>query len=116
MRLCNPVFSVIDLWVKYLLSVSCNVEPLRITHLPSGCGEYVLISLIVTPFHNLSGMRFVLLLGGIRKQAHVLVRVKVEEGTGLAPRLVDDKVVERVVVGNNEILLHVHQIVDADSA
>lgn len=76
----------------------------------------MLISLIITPFNNLSSVRLVLLLSGVRKQAYIFVRVEIEEWTGLAARLVDNEVVKCVVVGNNEVLLHIHQIVDTDSA
>lgn len=47
---------------------------------------------------NFSSVTFVLLPRRIRDQAHVVVDVKVEEWARLAARLVDDKVVERIVL------------------
>ena len=56
-------------------------------------------------------MRLVLLDGGVVDEADVVVDVEGEEGAALAARLDHDEVVEGVGLRDDEVLLHVHQLV-----
>ena len=56
-------------------------------------------------------MRLVLLDGGVVDEADVVVDVEGEEGSALAARLDHDEVVEGVGLRDDEVLLHVHQLV-----
>lgn len=38
------------------------------------------------------------------------MHVEVEQGPALAARFIDDELVEGVLIGNDQVLLHVHQI------
>ena len=59
-------------------------------------------------------MRLVLLHGGVVDQSDVIVHVKCEEGAALSAGLDDDEVVEGVGLRDDEVLLHVHQLVGGD--
>lgn len=87
---------------------------LRIVGLPSAGREDVLVTFVPAAQTHLARMRLVLLHFSIIGQSDVIVHVKHEEGPGLSPGLGDDEVIERVVVGNDEVLLDVHQLVHAD--
>lgn len=54
-------------------------------------------------------MRLILLHGGVVLHADVLVHVKVEQRPGLAARLLGYEVIERGVLGNDQILLDIHE-------
>lgn len=54
-------------------------------------------------------MRLVLLDAGVVLRSDVLMDIKVEERPALATRLGRDEVVEAEVVGDYEVLFHVHQ-------
>lgn len=56
------------------------------------------IAVVPCPLDDFPGVTLVLLLRRVRQHAHVVVDVKVEQWARLAARLVDDKVVERVVL------------------
>ena len=56
-------------------------------------------------------MRLVLLDGGVVDEADVVVDVEGEEGAALAARLDHDEVVEGVGLRDDQVLLHVHQLV-----
>jgi hypothetical protein len=58
----------------------------------------VFIPLVVASLYNLARMRLVLFPRRVRKETHVVVHIKIEQGSRLSPRLVDDKVVERVML------------------
>ena len=58
-------------------------------------------------------MRFVLLDFRVVYDADIVVHVKVEQRSALAPRFGHDEVIERVVVRDDQILFHVHQVVGA---
>ena len=86
----------------------------RIVGLPSAGREDVLVTLVPAAQTHLACMRLVLLHFSVVGQSDVVVHVEHEEGPGLAPGLGDDEVIEGVVVGNDEVLLDVHQLVHAD--
>ena len=87
---------------------------LWIVGLPSAGREDVLVTFVPAAQTHLARMRLVLLHFSIIGQSDVIVHVKHEEGPRLSPGLGDDEVIERVVVGNDEVLLDVHQLVHAD--
>lgn len=60
------------------------------------------VALIPAAFYDLAGVRFVLLQSRIGEQPHVVVNVKVEQWPRLATRLVDYKVIKRVMLMNGE--------------
>lgn len=68
-------------------------------------GKDVFITIIPAPLDDLAGMRFVFLHCCIGQHPHVVMNVKVEERARLASRLIDDKVVEAVVMRDDEVLL-----------
>ena len=59
-------------------------------------------------------VRLVLLDGGVVDQPHIVVHVEGEEGAALAAGLDDDEVVEGVGLRDDQVLLHVHQLVGGD--
>mmetsp|Transcript_45250 Transcript_45250/g.117186 ORF Transcript_45250/g.117186 Transcript_45250/m.117186 type:complete len:361 (+) Transcript_45250:71-1153(+) len=83
-------------------------------HLPSARREDVFVPLIPFPVHDLPRVALVFLDPHIVGDPHVVVHVEVEERTRLASRLVLDKAVEGRVVREDEIFLHVHQVVGRD--
>ena len=65
--------------------------------------------------HHLASVALVLLDGGVADHPHVLVGVKTKQRARLAPGPRHYEVVERVCLGNNQILLNVHQLVGRHS-
>ena len=59
-------------------------------------------------------MRLVLLHGGVVDQSDVVMHVKGEEWAALSTGLDDDEVIEGVGLRDDEVLLHVHQLVGGD--
>jgi hypothetical protein len=70
------------------------------TNLPSGRWEDMLVALIPATFYDFPSMGLVFLFCSVSEQPHVIVNVKVEQGTRLAARLVNYKVVKCVVLTN----------------
>lgn len=68
------------------------------TYLPARCREYMFVSLIVASFDNLAGMRFILFLRCVCKQAHVVVNIKIEQRTRLSARFIDYEIVECIML------------------
>ena len=84
-----------------------------IVRLPAAGGEDVLVSLVPTAQTDLTRVRFVLLDCRVVYDPDVIVHVEVEERPALAARLRHDEVVERVMVRDDEVLFHVHQVIGA---
>ena len=72
------------------------------TNLPSGRWEDVLVALIPATFYDLPCMGLVFLFCSVSEQPHVVVNVKVEQWPRLAASLVNYKIVERVVLTNED--------------
>jgi hypothetical protein len=72
------------------------------TNLPSGSWEDVLVALIPATFYDLPCMGLVFLFSSVSEQPHVVVNVKVEQRPRLAASLVNYKIVERVVLTNED--------------
>lgn len=67
-----------------------------------GCGwlaAHMFVAVVPRPLDDLAGVALVLFLCGVGEHADVVVHVKTEQRARLAARLVDDKVVERIVLG-----------------
>ena len=62
----------------------------------------------------LTCVRLVLFHGGIVDQPYVVVNVEGEERAALAARLYHDEVVKSVGLGDDQVLLDVHQLVGGD--
>lgn len=75
----------------------------------------MLVALVVRALHDLARVGLILLDTGIVGQADVVVHIKAEQRAGLSAGLVDNEVVEGVVVGDDQILLDVHHVIDADA-
>ena len=86
---------------------------LGVVRLPATRGEDVLVSLVPTAQADLTRVRFVLLNFRVVYDADIVVHVKVEQRSALAPRFGHDEVVERVMVRDDQVLFHVHQVVGA---
>lgn len=72
------------------------------TNLPSRSRKDVFVALIPTAFYDLASVRFILLLGRVSEQPHIVVNVKVKQRPRLAARFVDDKVIKRVMLANGD--------------
>ncbi len=91
-NLSDGILSIVFLRVEHLVppiaqhdcttvrQMSANVyhNETAKTHLPSRSRKDVFVALIPTAFHNLACVRFILFLGCISKQPHIIVNVKVE--------------------------------------
>ena len=65
----------------------------------------MLVSVVPAALDDLARVRLVLFDGGIGEHANIVVDIKVEQRARLSSRLVDDKVVEAVVMGYDQVLL-----------
>ena len=89
-----------------LLSLADGVAPIRlfrIVHLPSARRKHVLVLLVPMPLHDFASVGLVLLNGRVRLHTHVFMDIEVEKGTGLASGLVQDEIVEREVVRQDQV-------------
>mmetsp|Transcript_27537 Transcript_27537/g.60237 ORF Transcript_27537/g.60237 Transcript_27537/m.60237 type:complete len:243 (+) Transcript_27537:753-1481(+) len=93
----------------------CVVTLLWVVHLPSACREDMLVAVVPMPLHHFARVRVRLLHTRIVHHTHVLVHAEIKQGSRFASCLVDDEFVEGEVLGQDEILLDVHEVVDADS-
>ena len=105
----------------YIKSYECSVDALAvrlaamngvrlpallwIRNLKSGVGELVLVALVQSLLHHLSSMRLVLLYPRITNHSYIVVHIKMEEGSALASRLVDDEVVEGGRVREDQVVV-----------
>lgn len=140
--LSDGIFPILPLRIVYLSDVPLVYaawtlrKETNTTHLPSRGWEYVLVPLVIASLDDFARMRLVFLHSRVGEQTNVVVDVEIEQWTGLAAGFVHDEVVERVVlakqtmlmvcerhegyektyVWNDEILLHVHEVVDTDAS
>lgn len=56
------------------------------------------VSLVPTSFHDFPGVRLVLFLRCVGKEADVVMDIKVKERSRLPPSFVDDEVIESIVL------------------
>mmetsp|Transcript_8656 Transcript_8656/g.13591 ORF Transcript_8656/g.13591 Transcript_8656/m.13591 type:complete len:225 (-) Transcript_8656:310-984(-) len=76
----------------------------------------MLVPLIIRPRDNLASVGLILLNSGILHQSNVVVNVEVEERSTFSPGLAHNKVVERVGVRDDDVLLDVHEILRGHTA
>lgn len=58
----------------------------------------MLISLVPTSFHHFSSVGLVFLFRCVMKEPHIVMDIKVEEGTGFPSGLVNDEIVKGVML------------------
>lgn len=106
-HLRDRVISIRSLWVVNLKleSQRMKINVVYQIHLPSRSGENVLVSLVPAAFNHFAGVGLVFLFGGVRKESDVVMHVEIEQRTRFPPSLVDYKVVEGIVLRDNEVLL-----------
>ncbi|RUS72947.1 hypothetical protein EGW08_019287, partial [Elysia chlorotica] len=86
----------------------------RIIRLPPGSGEDVLVPFIPTTQAHFSCVGFKLLYFSIVGDPNVVMNLKIKQRSRFSPGFCDDEVVETVVVWDDQILLHVDQLVCCD--
>ena len=57
-------------------------------------------------------MRFFLLYTGVMLQPNIIIHVKVKQWPAFASGLGDDQIIEGHVVGQDQVLLDIHEIAD----
>jgi len=107
----RPSVHLVALALDRVLSVCF----LGVIDLESRQGEDVLVALVIRSLHHLSCVGLVLFHIGIVGQTDILVHIKTEEWSRLSTGLVDNKVVEGVMVRDDQILLHIHHVVNTDT-
>lgn len=76
----------------------------------------MLVLLVPMTLHDFSSVRLVLFNRGVSYCPNILMHIEVEQRPTFAPRLVDNKFIKAMLMGNNQILFHVEEILNRGRA